>query len=72
MIALMAQKTGSSARKVCAVLGEVRSSFYHAAKPTKTQLGDAQMGDFIESVFRCHRRRDTVIAAWSLNSTITT
>lgn len=57
MIALIAQKTGSSVRKVCAVLGEARSSFYHAAKPTKTQLGDAQMGDLIESVFRRHRRR---------------
>ena len=34
MIELVAQKTGGSIRKVCAVLGEPRSSFYHASSPT--------------------------------------
>lgn len=57
MIALIAQKTGGSVRKVCAVLGVARSSFYHAATPTKSQLGDVHMGDLIEGVFRRHRRR---------------
>jgi transposase InsO family protein len=57
MIQLVAQKTGGSIRKVCAVLGEARSSFYHASTPTTTQVGDARLGDLIETVFRRHRRR---------------
>jgi putative transposase len=57
MIELLAKKTGTSVRKVCAVLGESRSSFYHAAAPTKTQVADLQMGSLIETVFRRHRRR---------------
>jgi len=57
MIELLAGKTGASVRKVCAVLSESRSSFYHAAAPTKTQIADRQMGDLIEAAFRRHRRR---------------
>jgi putative transposase len=57
MILLIAQKTGASLRRVCAVLGLPRSSFYHAASPTKTQLADAALGALIESIFRRHRRR---------------
>ncbi len=57
MIQVIAQKTGGSIRKVCVVLGEARSSFYHASTPTATQVGDAGMGDLIEAVFRRHRRR---------------
>jgi putative transposase len=57
MIAAVAQKTGGSIRKVCVVLEEARSSFYHAATPTATQVADAGLGDLIESVFRRHRRR---------------
>jgi len=57
MIALLVQKTGASIRLVCATLGLPRSSFYHAAAPTKTQRADAALGALIESVFRCHRRR---------------
>jgi transposase InsO family protein len=57
MIALLAQKTGASIRLVCSTLGLPRSSFYHAATPTKTQLADAALGELIESVFRRHRRR---------------
>jgi len=38
MILTVAQKTGASIRKVCEVLGEARSSFYHAAAPTATQV----------------------------------
>jgi hypothetical protein len=34
MIELIARKTGGSIRKVCAALGEPRSSFYHASSPT--------------------------------------
>jgi putative transposase len=57
MIQLVAQKTGGSVRKVCAVLGEARSSFYHAATPTATQVADTSLGSLIEAVFRRHRRR---------------
>jgi len=46
---------------VCVVLGEARSSFYHAAVPTATQVADAGLGDLIEAVFRrqdgCASRR---------------
>jgi len=57
MIELIALKTGGSIRKVCAVLGEARSSFYHASTPTATQVADVGIGDLIEAVFRRHRRR---------------
>jgi putative transposase len=57
MIALVAQQTGGSIRQVCAALGEARSSFYHAATPTATQVADVELGELIETVFRHHRRR---------------
>lgn len=57
MIAAVARKTGGSIRKVCMVLGEARSSFYHASTPTATQVADASLGDLIEEIFRHHRRR---------------
>jgi transposase InsO family protein len=57
MIQQIAQQTGGSLREVCAVLGQARSSFYHAAVPTATQSADAQIGTLIEAVFRRHRRR---------------
>ena len=57
MIQLLAQETGGSVRQVCAALGEPRSSFYHAATPTATQVADVRVGDLIETVFRTHRRR---------------
>lgn len=57
MIQLVARKTGASVRKVCEVLGEARSSFYHAGTPTVTLVADTHIGDLIEAVFRRHRRR---------------
>jgi putative transposase len=57
MIQTVAQKTGGSIRKVCAVLGEARSSFYHAAAPTALQVADASLADLVEAIFRRHRRR---------------
>jgi putative transposase len=57
MILSIAQQTGGSIRKVCAVLELARSSFYHASTPTATQLADADIGELIEAVFRRHRRR---------------
>ena len=57
MIQQVAEKTGGSVRRVCAVWGEARSRFFRAAAPTPTQLDDARIGDLIESVFQRHRRR---------------
>ena len=57
MIQLLVQETGGSIRKVCSVLGEARSSFYHAAAPTSIQVSDTRIGDLIEAVFRRHRKR---------------
>ena len=57
MIMFIAQKTGGSIRRVCAVLGEARSSFYHASTPTARQVADASLGELIETVFRRHRKR---------------
>ncbi|MEI9897875.1 MAG: IS3 family transposase [Chthoniobacter sp.] len=57
MITLITQQTGASVRKVCEVLAVPRSSFYHAATPTATQVADAELGDQIEEIFRRHRGR---------------
>lgn len=57
MILQLSKQTGGSIRKVCAVLGEPRSSFYGAASPTATQVADASLGELIETVFRRHRKR---------------
>jgi len=57
MITRVAQLTGGSVRKVCVVLGEPRSSFYHAARPTATAVADADLGELIETLFRHHRKR---------------
>ncbi len=39
------------------MLGHARSSFYHAAAPTPSQLADERIGALIEAVFKRHRRR---------------
>ena len=57
MILRISTSTGSSTRRVCAVLHAPRSTFYHAAKPTDSQLSDQQMSEHIERIFRTHRRR---------------
>jgi len=57
MIADILAATGGSIRQVCATLGMARSSFYHAATPTATQLSDASVGAVIEAIFRRHRKR---------------
>lgn len=57
MIERLVQETSGSIRQVCAALALPRSSFYHAAEPTATQVGDAQIGAQIETIFRDHRRR---------------
>jgi len=57
MIQLIAVQTGASIRSVCLVLGLARSSFYHAAKPTPTQVADADLGALVAALFKHHRRR---------------
>jgi putative transposase len=57
MIEHIAKQTGGSIRKVCEALGEARSSFYHASKPTATQVADIGVGELIETIFRTHRKR---------------
>lgn len=57
MIALIAQDSGASIRDVCKVLEVSRSSFYHAATPTATQVADADLGERIEAIFGRHRGR---------------
>lgn len=55
MIGAITQETGHSIRQVCAILGLPRSSYYHAAKPTPSQLCDHEIGDLIVEIFRRHR-----------------
>lgn len=57
MIQLIAVQTGASIRKVCTVLGKARSSFYHAAKPTPTQVADVDLSELVVTLFKHHRRR---------------
>lgn len=57
MIARIVQESGGSVRKVCAVLGVPRSSFYHAAEPTATQVADGEVGELIATLFCHHRKR---------------
>jgi putative transposase len=57
MIHLIAQSTGHSVRRICESLQVPRSSYYHAATPTASQRGDAQMIQAITAIFHQHRRR---------------
>lgn len=49
--------TGHSVRRISEVLGVARSSYYHAAEPTRTELSDREIGNEIERIFKRHRRR---------------
>ena len=57
MIDHLAQQTGHSVRLVCQCLKVPRSSYYHAAAPTESQLSDQQMSQAIAPIFHQHRRR---------------
>lgn len=57
MIEQIYQRTGASIRVICKVLGLPRSSYFHAAEPTPSQLNDQKMTGHITRVFRHHRRR---------------
>lgn len=57
MIEHIHQQTGHGIRPICQVLGVPRSSYYHAAKPTRCQSADIELGEVIEGIFKRHRRR---------------
>jgi transposase InsO family protein len=57
MIEHIRQATGCTIRRICATLEVPRSSYYHAAEPTATQLSDHEIGEVIEEIFKRHRRR---------------
>ncbi|RFC42992.1 MAG: transposase InsO [Verrucomicrobia bacterium] len=57
MIHLIAQDTGHSIRCICLCLEVSRSSYYHAATPTESQVGDAELVGPIRTIFEHHRRR---------------
>ena len=57
MIHSITQSTGRSVRLICQALDVPRSSYYHAAEPTTSQLSDADMAAAIATIFWQHRRR---------------
>ncbi len=57
MIEYIRHATGSTIRRICVTLEVPRSSYYHAAEPTATQLSDQEIGEVIEEIFKRHRRR---------------
>jgi putative transposase len=57
MIDSITQSTGHSVRIICQCLEVPRSSYYHAAEPTESQLSDADMARRITTIFWHHRRR---------------
>jgi transposase InsO family protein len=56
MIEYIRQATGNTIRRICVTLEVPRSSYYHAAEPTLTQLSDQEIGAVIEEIFKRHRR----------------
>jgi putative transposase len=65
MIDEIHRTTGHRVRRICKVLGEPRSSYYHAAGPTPSELSDRDTGDRIEAIFKHHRRRYGYRRIWS-------
>ena len=57
MIDAIRSATGHDVRRICQVLEVPRSSYYHAALPTASELSDRGTGDQIEAIFKRHRRR---------------
>lgn len=57
MIQRLHHSTGCTVRRICSTLQLPRSSYYHAATPTASQLDDHQVGGQIEIIFKRHRRR---------------
>lgn len=65
MIAEIHRATGHGIRAICSALGKPRSSYYHAAEPTASQLNDEDVGVQIEAIFKHHRRRYGYRRIWS-------
>jgi putative transposase len=57
MIDHIQQRTGAGIRSICRTLDLPRSSYYHAARPTDSELADEHVGQLIEEVFVRHRSR---------------
>ena len=57
MIEAIHQTTQHPIRLICKTLKVPRSSYYHAATPTSTQLSDQSMRERIGTIFKTHRRR---------------
>lgn len=57
MILLLQSQTQASIRQICHVLELPRSSFYHAAEATPTELEDRRLAPLIEEIFKRNRRR---------------
>lgn len=65
MIDEIHRATGYRLRAICQVLGVPRSSYYHAATPTPSELSDSEIGEQVEAVFKRHRRRYGYRRIWS-------
>jgi len=57
MILEIKDQTGAGFRRICHVLNLSRSSFYHAAHATPSEIVDLDLGQKIEAIFLEHRRR---------------
>ncbi|HEY1048987.1 MAG TPA: IS3 family transposase, partial [Prosthecobacter sp.] len=57
MIQQLQSQTQASIRQICHVLELPRSSFYHAAVATPTQLEDRRLSALIAEIFKRNRRR---------------
>jgi hypothetical protein len=57
MIESIKASTGHSVRLICETLEVLRSSYYHAGRPTPLQLADEEIGKAIGSIFHSHRGR---------------
>src|ERR1043165_6631396 len=57
MILETQRATGASMRQICRTLDVPRSTFYQAAAPTVSHLGDCDMSERIARIFHHHRQR---------------
>jgi transposase InsO family protein len=57
MIDRIHHQTGAPVRTICQVLQCPRSSYYHAAVPTRSQVDDQRFGELIEAIFHAHKAR---------------
>lgn len=57
MIHSIHQNTEHSVRLICQTLQVPRSSYYHAAEPTPSEMSDAALSERIKAIFWEHKRR---------------